>query len=54
MTVKELIQELQKIEDKDLDVIILSDNIDLTSVKDIYEDTLGYDRGPVKPCIRLR
>lgn len=54
MTIKELIQELEKIEDKDLDVIILSDNIDLTTVKDVYEDTLGYDHGQVKPCVRLR
>lgn len=53
MTVQNLINELSKIKDKNLDVVILSKDINFKSVTDIEETELGYDGQVVKPCIEL-
>lgn len=56
MTVKELINELSKVENKDLEVIILSNNIDFKTVTEVEETELGYKESgfEVKNCIRLQ
>lgn len=53
MTVQNLIDELSKVKDKNLDVVILSKDIDFKSVTDIEETELGYDGQDVKTCIEL-
>lgn len=53
MTVQNLIDELNKIVNKNLDVVILSKDIDFKSVTDIEETELGYDKQAVKQCIEL-
>lgn len=53
MTVQNLIDELNKIVNKNLDVVILSKDIDFKSVTDIEETELGYDGQAVKLCIEL-
>jgi hypothetical protein len=44
MTVKELIAELEKIEDKDLDVVISSDYDGYVLVEDIIENEKYYGK----------
>lgn len=53
MTVQNLINELSKIKDKNLDVVILSKDINFKSVTDIEETELGYDGQAVKHCVEL-
>ena len=53
LTVKQLKKELEKV-DEDLDVVILSDQIDFKSVDDVFEDEVGYDNKDVSKCIRLK
>lgn len=54
MTVGELREELSKIVNQNLEVVILSDNIDFKSVTEVFEDELGYDRKGVTTCVRLK
>lgn len=54
MTVQNLIEELNKVINKNLDVVILSKDIDFKTVTDIEETELGYDEHPVTHCIILR
>lgn len=54
MTVRQLKKELDKINDDDLDVVILSDQIEFKSVSDVFKDEVGYDNEEVKKCIRIK
>ena len=53
MTVKELREELAHV-NPNLEVVILSDDIEFKSVTEVFEDQLGFDRQKVKRCIRLK
>lgn len=56
MTVQELIEELSKIENRNLDVVILSNDIDFKTVTELSKTELGYKESnfEVKNCIRLQ
>lgn len=54
MTVGELRKELEKIVNQELQVVILSDDIDFKSVEEVFEDSIGFDNNGVKKCIRLK
>jgi len=53
MTVQNLIDELSKIVNKNLDVVIPSEDTGFKTVTDVEETELGYDNKHVKPCIEL-
>ena len=54
MKVKELIEQLNNVEDKELEVVLLSENMDFKTVTELFEDKLGYDFKQVRPCIRIK
>lgn len=56
MTVQELIEELSKIENRNLDVVILSNDIDFKTVTELNKTELEYKESnfEVKNCIKLQ
>lgn len=54
MKVRELIQELGKIVNQELEVVILSDDITFKSVDEVEKDKLGFDNKEVRECVRLK
>ena len=55
MKVKELIRELSKFPNQELDVIILGNNIEFKTIDEIEQTELGYKESnfEVKECIKL-
>ena len=44
MTVKELIVELEKIEDKDLDVVVYGEDYNIEIAEDVFESTRYFSK----------
>lgn len=53
MTVQELRDKLAKVVNQNLDVVILSEQIDFKPASEVFEDTIGYN-GEIKQCVRIK
>ena len=55
MTVREVIDELNKVKNDSLQVVVLNDSILLSSVNDVFEDSLVFDdNDSINKCIRIK